>query len=49
MLFVTAQQHLTLPFIGILRIEDGKVVEIWVEWDNLNTLSQLGHFPPPKE
>jgi steroid delta-isomerase-like uncharacterized protein len=34
-----------LPFVGILRVEDGKIAEIWVEWDNLHALSQLGHFP----
>lgn len=32
--------------MGILRIEEGKIAEIWVEWDNLNALTQLGHFPP---
>lgn len=45
--FPATGKKLTLPFIGILRIEDGKVAEIWVEWDNLNALSQLGHLPPP--
>lgn len=44
--FPASNRHLELPFIGILRVEDGKIVEIWVEWDNLNALSQLGHFPP---
>jgi len=39
--------ELEIPFIGLLRIEDGKIAEIWVEWDNLNALAQLGHFPPP--
>jgi steroid delta-isomerase-like uncharacterized protein len=34
-------------FIGIFRLEDGKIVEVWVEWDNLNVLTQLGHFRPP--
>ena len=36
-----------LKFIRILRVEDGKIAEIWVEWDNLAVLTQLGHFPPP--
>ncbi len=45
--FPASNRRLELPFIGILRIEDGKIAEIWVEWDNLNLLTQLGHFPPP--
>lgn len=44
--FPPSSMALDLPFIGILRIEDGKIAEIWVEWDNLNALTQLGHFPP---
>ena len=47
--FPASSKKLVLPFIGILRIEDGKVAEIWVEWDNLNALAQLGHFPGPAE
>jgi steroid delta-isomerase-like uncharacterized protein len=45
--FPATGKKLTLPYIGILRIEDGKVAEIWVEWDNLHVLSQLGHLPSP--
>lgn len=33
-------------FVGILRIADGQIAEIWVEWDNLAILTQLGLFPP---
>ena len=47
--FPASGKKLTLPFIGILRIEDGKVAEIWVEWDNLHALGQLGHLQPPTE
>ena len=32
---------------GIFRIEDGKIAELWVTWDNLAGLAQLGLFPPP--
>lgn len=39
-------KRMDLPFMGILRIENGKIAEIWVEWDNLGALTQLGHFPP---
>lgn len=38
-----------MPFSGIFRLEDGKVAELWVTWDNLGILAQLGHFPPGDE
>ena len=44
--FPASGNQMELPFMGILRIEDSKVAEIWVEWDNLSALAQLGHFPP---
>lgn len=34
-------------FLSIFRLEKGKIAELWVEWDNLAFLKQLGHFPPP--
>jgi steroid delta-isomerase-like uncharacterized protein len=45
--FPPSGKPMEVPFIGILRIADGKIAEIWVEWDNLSALTQLGHFPPP--
>ena len=33
--------------MAIFRLENGKIAELWIEWDNLAMLSQLGHFPPP--
>ncbi len=45
--FPPSGKALELPFIGLLRVEDGLIREILVEWDNLNALGQLGHFPPP--
>jgi steroid delta-isomerase-like uncharacterized protein len=47
--FPPSGKKIELPFIGLLRVEDGKIAEIWVEWDNLNLLTQLGHLPPPGE
>ncbi len=35
-----------LDFAGVHRLENGKVVETWVTWDNITILSQLGLFPP---
>jgi steroid delta-isomerase-like uncharacterized protein len=34
-------------FLSIFRLEEGKIAELWVEWDNLAILMQLGYFPPP--
>lgn len=34
------------PFLGLFRIEDGRIAELWVEWDNVAILTQLGLFPP---
>ena len=36
-----------LKNIIIQRIEDGKVAETWISWDNVAMLTQLGFFPPP--
>ena len=44
--FPPSGKKLEVPFLGILRVENGKIVEIWTEWDNLNALAQLGHLPP---
>lgn len=33
--------------LGMFRFEGGQIAEMWVEWDNIAFLSQLGHFPPP--
>jgi steroid delta-isomerase-like uncharacterized protein len=38
-----------LKNISIFRIENGRIAEQWVEWDNLAMLTQLGVFPPPSE
>jgi len=45
--FPPSGRRFELPFIAVLRLEAGKVTEMWVEWDNLRVLGQLGHFPPP--
>jgi steroid delta-isomerase-like uncharacterized protein len=35
-------------FIDIHRIEDGKIVEHWVETDQVSLMQQLGMIPPPQ-
>jgi predicted ester cyclase len=34
------------PFIAFFRIDSGKIAELWVEWDNVAMLTQLGLLPP---
>jgi len=46
--FPASGKKMILPFMAILRFSDGKIAEMWVEWDNLNALAQSGHFPPPE-
>jgi len=41
--FPPSGKHFELPFIGVLSMKDGKISEIWVEWDNMHMLKQLGH------
>jgi steroid delta-isomerase-like uncharacterized protein len=37
-----------LKNIVIQRIENGKIAETWISWDNVAMLTQLGFFPPPE-
>lgn len=36
-----------LDVSGVFRIADGRIAELWITWDNLSLLRQLGHGPPP--
>jgi steroid delta-isomerase-like uncharacterized protein len=38
-------KRVSSDFGGIHRLEDGKIVETWVTWDNVTMLQQLGLFP----
>jgi predicted ester cyclase len=40
-------KEFTLVNIIMQRLENGKIVETWVSWDNLAFLTQIGAFPPP--
>ena len=46
--FPATGKSMESKFLTIFRIEEGRIAEIWVEWDNLAMLTQLGLFPPPK-
>jgi steroid delta-isomerase-like uncharacterized protein len=47
--FPPSGKRMELDMAGVHRIENGKIVETWVTWDNLAALKQLGHFPPGTE
>jgi predicted ester cyclase len=36
-----------VKFLAMFRIETAKIAEIWVEWDNVSRLAQLGLSPTP--
>jgi steroid delta-isomerase-like uncharacterized protein len=44
--FPPSGRRMSLDFAAFLRIENGKIAEMWVTWDNVAGLAQLGHFPP---
>lgn len=48
-LFPPTGKEVDSKFLSVIRLEDGMIAELWVEWDNLAILTQLGHFPPPSE
>jgi len=46
--FPATGNEMDFAFAGFHRIEDGKIAETWVTWDNLTALTQLGLWPPPE-
>lgn len=44
--FPVTGKAVSVKFLSIFRIESGRIAELWVEWDNLNMLAQLGLYPP---
>ena len=45
--FPASHKRMRLDCSGIMRFSNGKLAELWITWDNLAALTQLGHFPPP--
>src|SRR5512140_3162049 len=44
--FPASGKRMQLDFAAFLRVKDGKVAEMWVTWDNVAALAQLGHLHP---
>jgi predicted ester cyclase len=38
-------ESVELDMSGIFRLEEGKIAELWITWDNLSGLTQLGLVP----
>lgn len=46
--FPATGKNVSLDFGGVHRIENGKIAETWITWDNMSMMTQLGLFPPPE-
>ena len=46
--FAPSGKLLEAEMAGMFRIHDERIAELWVTWDNVAGLVQLGHFPPPQ-
>jgi predicted ester cyclase len=44
--FPATGKRVQAPFLAMFRMESGQIAELWVEWDNVAMLTQLGLFPP---
>lgn len=38
-----------IPASGLMRVEDGEIAEVWLNYDRLGMLQQLGVVEPPGE
>lgn len=45
--FPPSNKQVSLEIAGVQRFDNGKAAEMWVTWDNVAALTQLGYFPPP--
>ena len=37
--------HISVPMMGFARFEDGKVAELWIEWDNVTWSTRMAEVP----
>jgi steroid delta-isomerase-like uncharacterized protein len=40
-------KHITVAGVDIFRLANGKLVELWLSWDQLGMMQQIGVIPPP--
>jgi steroid delta-isomerase-like uncharacterized protein len=45
--FPASGRRIEANFLAMFRLKDGRIAEVWVEWDNLSALLQLGHLALP--
>jgi predicted ester cyclase len=45
--FPPSGKKMRVDCAAIVRVENGKIAELWVTWDNMAALAQLGHLPSP--
>jgi steroid delta-isomerase-like uncharacterized protein len=43
--FPPSGRKVRFDFAAILRVENGKLAELWMTWDNMTILAQLGYLP----
>ena len=42
--FPPTNKEMKTDYLAIYRVENGRIIEAWAEWDNLSGLQQLGHY-----
>ena len=47
--FPATGKKIELDFLSFFRIENNKIAEMWVEWDNMALLNSLSLLPPPEK
>jgi len=47
--FPPSGKRMQVDFGAVLRVENGRIAELWVTWDNVTALAQLGHLPAPPD
>jgi len=47
--FPPSGERMFLEVGAVLRVENGRIVELWVTWDNMAALAQLGHLQTPEK